>query len=344
MQRVRRRSGALLAGAVLLAGCGQGGEVGSAQAEGAEEGFVRVINVEVSPVEPRDFVEEVFLPGVVEANRDVTVSAQESGPVVEILVEKGARVNAGQPILRIDDRILQAQVDQARSAASLAQETWQRRKRLFEEASVGSELAYLEARAAAEQAAANLRNLEERLARTVVRAPVKGILEDRMVELGALVAPGTPVLRIVDVNPVKVVAGVPERYAPDVAVGAPARVTFDVLPDAAGESTVEFVGAAVDPRSRTFPVEFRLPNADGLIKPEMVANVSLRRRSIADAVVVPQDALVRTQDGYVVFVAEGEGDDARARRHPVVLGPSQANQVVIREGLEAGDRLIVVGQ
>ena len=76
--------------------------------------------------------------------------------IEEILVEKGARVEAGEPLLKIDDDVLQAQVAQARAQAELAQQTWERRKRLWEEDQVGSEIAYLEARFAAEQTAANL--------------------------------------------------------------------------------------------------------------------------------------------------------------------------------------------
>jgi len=331
---------------LLAAACGnaEAGDPEAAAEAGAGSGFVRVINVETAEVAPETFLEQVRLTGVVEASRDVRVSAEESGTIVETLLDKGARVRAGQPLMRIDDRILQPQVDQARAAAELAQETWQRRKRLWEEDQVGSELAYLEAKYAAEQADANLRNLQERLARTVIRAPIEGVLEDRMVETGTLVSPGTVVARVVDVNPVKINAGVPERYAPDVRVGAPATVTFDVLPEASAEATVNFVGAAVDARNRTFPVELRLPNSNGLIKPEMVANVSIQRRRMEGALVVPQDAVVRIAEGYQVFVVEGEGDDAIARARAVTLGPSQANRVVVSEGLQAGDRLVVMGQ
>ena len=338
--------GGVLAALLLAAACGDAGAGGpeATASEADRGGFVRIINVQTEPVTRQEFVERVRLTGVVEASRDVLVSAEESGAVVETLLDKGARVRAGQAILRIDDRLLASQVDQARAAADLAQERWQRRKRLWEEDQVGSELAYLEARFAAEQADANLRTLQERLDRTVIRAPFGGILEDRMVETGTLVSPGTPVARIVDVNPVKIAAGVPERYAPDVTVGAPATVTFDVLPEANAEAEVRFVGAAVDPRNRTFPVELQLPNSGGLIKPEMVANVTVQRRRVSDALVVPQDAVIRMAEGYQVFVVEGEGDQAVARARAVTLGTSQANQVVILEGLQEGEQLVVMGQ
>ncbi len=352
MTTIDARTRSLLArgGAVSLAGLAAlaVAACGGAEADGAgasdDEAFVRIINVETRVVEPRDFTEQVRLTGTVRANRDVVVSAEESGTVVELLVEKGRAVAAGDPLVRIDDRILRAQVDEARAQAALAQETWERRRRLWEEDRVGSELAYLEARYGAEQARARLQTLEERLARTVVRSPIDGLLEERRVELGTLLAPGTPVARVVDLTPVKVVGGVPERYAADVGRGARGTVVFDVLPDERYEGEVSFVGATVDPSSRTFPVEFTVPNPGNVIKPEMVANISVVRRVLGEQVVVPQEALVRVADGYVVFVVEGSGDERVARARQVQLGPSQNNEVVVQSGLTSGESLIVVGQ
>jgi RND family efflux transporter MFP subunit len=330
----------LLAGAA--AGCGNV-EAGGTRGD-ADEAFIRVINVEVTEVSRENFVEEIRLTAAVQANRDVEVAAEESGVIREILADRGTPVQEGQPVAKIDDAILRAQVEQARAQAELAAQTWERRKRLWEEDRVGSEIAYLEAKFAQEQTAANLRALEERLARTTIRAPFGGVLDERRIEVGSMVGPGTVVGRIVDLNPLKVLAGVPERYAADVRPGARAQITFDVLPGQVLEGTVGYVGAAVDPQSRTFPIEIAVRNARGVIKPQMVANVVVTRREVADAVVVPQDALVRVEGGYVVFVAEAgsEGDVAAVR--PVVLGPSRRNLVVLESGVEEGEMLIVDGQ
>jgi len=344
----RRASGLLFLGAagLLAAGCGGDAEAGGApgtQAQ-AEESYSRVINVEVRPVESTSFTERIRLTGTVNANRDVEVAAEESGRIEEILVEKGNPVRSGQPILRIDGALLRAEVEQARARARMAQDTWERRKALWENEGVGTEQAYVEARYAAEEAAANLDRLEERLARTTIRAPFGGILDERRVEVGSMVSPGTPVARVVDLDPVKIVGGVPERYAPDVETGTAARVSFDVLPDQVFEGELTYVGATVNPDNRTFGVEFTLPNPDGLVKPQMVANIALVRRELPDVVVVPQESLVRTEDGFRAFVVEDAGEETVVRARNVETGPSQANEVVIHEGLEAGERLVVVGQ
>lgn len=343
----RGRAAVLVLGAaVTLAGCGGGAEdaeAASAVAEGTDPaGFSRAVNVEVEPVVAVPFVEYVSVTGVVEANRDVVVAAEEAGVVRQVYQERGANLRAGQAIAKIDDRVLSAQVDQARAAAELAQTTYERRKVLWEEERIGSEIAYLEARSAAEQTAANLANLAQRLARTVVRAPFAGFLEERMVELGSTVSPGTPVARVVDASPVKVVGAVPERFSADVATGREAVIRFDAIGVEEG-GTVSFVGSAVDESSRTFPIEVRVENRDGRFKPEMSANIRLPLRTFEDAIVVPQEALIRDEGGFVVYVAVRDGDGWIAEVRPVDTGAAEGDRVVVESGLEAGDHVIVLG-
>lgn len=330
----------LLAGATSA--CGGSSEASATEDAPAETG--RIINVEVRAVDATEFLERIRLTGTVTANRDVTVAAEENGVIRALPVPKGSNVSAGQVIARIDDRILRAQVAQARAQADIARELADRRSRLFSESKVGSELAVLEAQSTAQQTAANLQALTERLNRTAVRAPVSGILDDRHVEVGSMVSVGTPVGRIIEVNPVKITAGVPERFAGDVTQGTPTRVTFDVLPGTSFDARVTFVGTAVNPRNRTFPLEVVLPNAGRAIKPEMVANVEVVRRSVHQAIVVPQEALVRVEDGFVAYIVDESSGRPVARVRQVTTGASQRNQVVVESGLAVGDRLIIVGQ
>lgn len=328
---------------VLAAACGSAQADGTEDAEANEE-FVRMINVEVQPVATQRFTEEIRLTAVATANQDVMIEAEESGTIRSFFVDRGDAVRAGDPIAKIDDRILGAQVEQARAAAELARQTWERRKRLWEEDRVGSEIAYLEARFGAEQAAAALKALEERLANTTIRAPFSGVFDERHVDLGAAVSPGETVGRVVDLDPIKVVAGVPERYAPDVRVGTPAQMTFEAMDGRTYEADVRYVSSTVDPQNRTFGIELEVANPGHDIKPQMVANLAVTRRNLEDVIVVPQDALVRVEDGYVVYVVGERGGAEVAEVRDVTVGASRRNLVVIEEGLSEGERLIVVGQ
>ncbi|MEX2531470.1 MAG: efflux RND transporter periplasmic adaptor subunit [Gemmatimonadota bacterium] len=329
---------------VLVVACGTDAQA-DGEADGQAEGaYERVINVEVQELRTSSFTETARISGTVQAERDVLVAAEEGGVIRDLPVAQGSSVQAGDVLARIDDGTLQAQVREARARADLARETWERRRRLYEDDSVGSELAYLEARSQAEQSGAALDALQERLDRTVVRAPIAGIVEERLVEEGTMVSPGTPVARVVQVDPVKVTGGVPERFAAEIRTGSSARVTFDVLPDQEFEGPLTFVGATVNPANRTFPVELRVPNRNNVIKPEMVANLEIIRNVRNEVVVIPQEAVVRVEEGFVAFVAvERDGSEfAEVRR--LSLSGSQANRVVVENGLAAGDRLIVAGQ
>ena len=333
----------VLVAALLVAGC-NGGEASENRPDSTASANVRAVNVEVVELAPREFTEVLRLTATVRASRDVVISAEESGRVVTVVVDKGATVRAGQPLLRIDDSLLRSQVQQAQAAADLARETHERRKRLWEQEKIGSELAYLQARYDAAQAAASLATLRQRLAHTVVRAPIDGTVEDRRVEVGSIVAPGTPLMRIVDISPVKVAAGVPERFAQEVSVGREVEITFGALGADAVRGRIAFVGNTVDEQSRTFPIEVEVPNPSGRFKPEMVAGIRLPLRRLEDALVVPQQALVRAEGGFQAYVAVERGGVTLAEQRTVVLGPTGSNEAVIASGLHAGEKLIVVGQ
>jgi membrane fusion protein (multidrug efflux system) len=333
---------AAMVAAVLATGCGASEATENGSDAGADP-YVRTVNVEVQTLQTSDFTAYVRLTGAVEAYEDVVVSSQESGVIEAVLVEKGARVRKGQPIARIDDETLAAQVDEARSSAALARERYERQRQLWEEEGIGSEIAFLQTKYDSQSADARLAFLEARLGRHVIKSPIDGVLDDRYVDAGEVVAPGTAVARVLTIDRLKVVGGVPERFGPYVRPGDTAILTFDVLPGRTIEGTISYVGAAVDERNRTFPIEVLLENPEGRLKPQMVANVRVATEQFEDVIVVPQDVVIRTEGGYQVFVAAQDDRGLFAEARPVVLGPSFENEVVVESGLEPGERLIVTG-
>jgi membrane fusion protein, multidrug efflux system len=345
MNDVNRYIGrAVLAAAVVTSAACGGNETEATPASAANGAAPRIINVQVATVAGEEFAEFINVTGAVHANRDVVVSAEEAGVVREVIVDRGRAVAQGQPIARLDDRLLRAQYDQARSEAALARETWERQRRLWEDEQIGSELAYLRARYAAETAAAQERVLATRLERTLVRAPIAGVLDDRFVEVGASVSPGSPVARIVDIGTVKVTAGVPERYAADIRSGGDAVVTFEHLAGRQFRATTRYVGSALNEQNRTFPIEVQLRNEAGVLKPGMVAKVQVGRRTLADALLVPREAVLRSEHGYFVYVVVEEGGRLVAEQRDVQTGAIAGGRVVIDAGVRPGDRVIVVGQ
>lgn len=333
------RALAVAAVAGATAACG-GADAGATE---DPEAYVKIVNVATVTLEPRSFGATVRLTGEAEPKTDVTVSAEEAGVLEVFVAARGTRVGRGAAIARIDDDVLAAQVEEARASAQLAEDRYVRQRRLWEEEGIGSEIAFLQAKSEAEAAAARLAQLRTRLGRTVVRAPVAGTVDDHLVEAGEVVQPGTPVARVVDASRLEISGGVPERFAPRVSVGDSAEITFDILPGRVFEGEISFVGTAVDRESRTFPIEIAMDNPDGEVKPYMIANVRVLMRRIEDAIVVSREVLLRTEDGQqVMIVEEGEHGPVAAARD-VALGATSENDVVVTDGLEAGDRLVVRG-
>jgi RND family efflux transporter MFP subunit len=330
-----------LIASLVVAACSPSGQASEA-AEAGEE-FVKTVNVEVNSVAPTDFTIYIRLTGEVEALNDVTMSAEETGVIERFFVEKGEFVRKGQAIAKIRDRVLRAQVDEAAAASQLAAERFERQRQLWEDEGIGSEIAYLEAKFQAELQVARLQTLEARLERTTLRSPVAGVFDERHADVGEMVAPGTPVARVVEIDRIKVTGGVAERYAAAVQPGDSARISLDVLRDQELVGVIGFVGASVDERNRTFPVEILMENPGRVLKPHMVANVEVASARLQDVIVVPQSSILRTEDGYQVFVAVQQDGGLYAEARPVRVGPLYANQAVIEDGLVEGDQLIVVG-
>lgn len=313
--------------------------------------------VESMILQPTHFADVIELTGTVEAVDDATLSAQSAGTVVA-LADLGDYVQRGAAVAQLDPQLARAAVEQAEASVeaaqaqyNLAEDNYQRQTPLYRDSiisaieyeSVRAQLS--QARAQLSQANAMLASAEKQLQNTSVRTPFAGIVEQQFVERGEQVTPGMPVARVVNSNQVKVSAGVPERYAGDIEVGAQVEVRLNAYNVGNRLGRVSFVGSAIDTDSRTFPIEVRLDNASQDLKPQMVAQVMVTREDLEGAIVVPREAVLRDELGTAVFVVERSGDSiAVAQRRHVQLGASYGGRVVVTSGLASGDEVVVAGQ
>lgn len=324
---------------LMTAGCNQSD--GADSTETAPAAPTRLVRVETMMATPGPFREMIQVTGVVDAISDATVSAEAGGRVIQV-AELGSVVGPGSVVARFDERVLKSQLDAAETAYKLAEDTYRRQAALFED-SVISALEYENALARRDQAAASLDQARKAFADTRLVSPIRGRVEERFVEEGELASPGSPVVRVVDTRTVKIRAGVPERYAADIVDGAPVWIHLPAV-GLKTDAMLTFVGRVVDSKSRTFPVEIHLENTSAKLKPEMVVDVAVQRQSLADALVVPQTALVRDDLGVGVYVIERRGDKDLAERRTVTTGPSFEGMVVVDSGLIGGEQVVVVGQ
>lgn len=322
-----------------IVGCA-GGEDADVDAE-AIVSRGRLVRVETIIVHPQTFEERIRLTGTVEAEDDVTLSA-EAGGRVGYIAELGTEVSVGMVVARFDERVMKSQAKAARAEFELARDTYTRQEALYAD-SVISALEFDNARSRRDQTAANYERAKKMYEDTRLTSTISGRIEARYVNVGELVAPGIPVIRVVDTRHLKIRAGVPERYAADIQKGARVTVTLSAV-NVETDAVISFVGRVVDAKSRTFLVEIELDNDEGTLKPEMVADVSIERRSVDAAIVVPQSALVRDDLGTGVYLVEIIDGSLVANRHDVVTGPRFGGKTVIESGVNEGDQVVVVGQ
>ncbi len=325
----------LAAGLVLgAAACGKDAEgAGGADAGGGPPAFP----VETATARQDTVTEFINATGAVEAVQSILLKPEVDGRITAIRVREGASVATGTPLFQIDDAELKAQVDRAEAEADLATQALERTRSLIaQNASSQADLEQAEATARSSRAALEL--LRIRLRRTTVRAPFGGTVGERTVSLGDYVTTSTDLISLQTVDPIRLAFDVPERYAEDVALGQAVEFQVAALPGESFRGVVEFVDPVVRIPGRTILVKARVANPRRKLQPGMFVEVRLATEVRPEAVVIPEEAVVSTQMGTVVWVVV----DGKVERREVVLGVRTPGEVEIRSGV-AADEVVVVG-
>ncbi|MGA2806834.1 MAG: efflux RND transporter periplasmic adaptor subunit [Terracidiphilus sp.] len=192
-------------------------------------------------------------------------------------------------------------------------------------------------------AAAQMHEAQKRLADCQLRAPIAGFVGMRRVDAGDTVAAGTPVIGVLDLNPVKVRVGIPEAEIGKVREGARATVTIPALDGRVFEGEVDAVGVTADPASRTYAVKIAVANPERVLRAGMVSETRIFSSVMVNAITVPGDAIVRDARGVTqVYVYEPTQQRVYARR--VEVGAPINNEVEIQSGLTGSEQVVVAGQ
>lgn len=325
----------LLHGLVLV-GCGN---TSADQAATTTRTTVRAVQVQVQELQPQPFVETLQLSCSIKAFEDIIVAPEEGGTVKEWKREKGARVRKGEIIVLLNDDVLKPGYESALAQYHSAELTFEKQQRVYGEQAVSEwQLKTAEFNRDAAKAQADL--MRARWERTRIKSPVEGILDERYVDEGEMASPGAPIARIVNIRSVKALVNVPERYAGRIKLGSPIQLTVLAYPGEIFRGRVTYIGSAISPDNRTFPVEAVLPNPGAKLKPEMIAKVQLALSVQTDALLVDESIVQQIdRNKFVVYVAH----DGKAHERLVQLGGRQGNLVQILSGLKAGDRVITRG-
>jgi membrane fusion protein (multidrug efflux system) len=274
-----------------------------------------------------------------EAERAVQVFAEAPRRVTELLVEEGNAVKRGQMLVRLQDEEQTSAVAKAEIALEQSRRDFARTKELYEQKLVTEEL-FTEAGYTVKRNEIALEDARRELSYTQVRAPIAGVVTERLVNLGDHVTVNQPLFRIVDFDSIVARIFVPEKDMVRLEKGQPARLRADALGGASFSGHIDRISPVVDPGTGTVKVTVATPRQAGL-RPGMYVEVELVTAVHDDALLVPKRALVYDNDQAFVFRLKEERRVERLRLQALL---EDADNVEPEGGVAAGDQIVVAGQ
>ncbi len=340
----RAAAGLVLAVSLALAGCGggdgsAGGGNATAGADGKkEEQKVPAVPVEVSRVAKRPISASYSGTANLEAPAEAQVVAKTSGVVLQVLAEEGDQVRAGQTLARIDPDRARLEVERTGAAVRKLQSNFERAQELVASKLVSAEsVEQIRFDLEAARASHDLARLE--LSYTNIVAPFDGVVAQRMVKTGNLVALNAPAFRVVDTSRLEAVLNVPEREVATLRTGMPLRMLVDAIPGTVFEGRVDRTSPVVDAGSGTFRVVAAFDGGTAL-RPGMFGRIEVVYDQRKDALTMPRIALLENEGEPAVFVVR----ENKAVRVPVQLGYINGELAEVRGGLSEGDDVVTAGK
>lgn len=316
------------------------------------------VNVEV--VESRRQPWQRLLPaiGTLTASQGIDLSVELAGTVSDVQFRSGEKVSKGQPIVLLDSEIEQASLAAAEADLHLANVEFKRARSLIDTQAISrSEFDRLNAES--QKAAAAVQQLKASLAKKRILAPFSGTIGIRQVDVGDFVAAGTPIATLQDLSTLFVDFYLAEQQVPLLAIGQSVRVQVAAFPDEHFEGRIVALNPKVEATTRNVQVRAELANPGERLLPGMFADLQVLLPDEAPQVVVPETAITYTLYGNsVLLVKEGqapeaeEGEEAPERNEPYLVverrfvetGERRNGQVVILDGLDAGEQVVIAGQ
>lgn len=316
----------------LLPACKEGqngaGEAGKGQ---------KPITVAAIVMVPKPLENRIQATGSLMANEEVELRSELPGRIVSISFEEGSHVAKGALLLKIDDRELQAQLKKLQVEEKQAADDLYRKEKLLELKAVSQE-EYDRASNTLGIIRAQIDLVATQISKTGIYAPFSGQIGLRQVSPGGFVSSSTLVARLHQTDPVKIDFAIPEKYREKVKAGT--RITFRVEGiDSTFTGRVYALDSKIDPATRNVTLRAVCPNPSGLLIPGAFARVDLLLESLADAMVVPSEAIIPKLNGEMVYLCR----DGKARSVQVETGLRTEREVQVKSGLAAGDTLIYTG-
>jgi membrane fusion protein (multidrug efflux system) len=296
------------------------------------------ISVDYMILKAENFDEVIHPIGTLLANEQADLRSEANGKITEINFSEGTRVKAGQLLVKINDKELQAQYQRAIHRQRLAEDKERRLFVLLDELEAISLEEYEIALTELNSLKAETELIQAQIERTEIRAPFDGVVGLRAVSVGEFISSQITVARIVSNNPIKLDFSIPQRYFDVVQINS--RVQFAVDGDnSVYTATVYAIEPRIDLATRTIQIRALAQNPSGRLFPGSSAKLQFVMTPLTNAIMVPAQALVSEAEGHKAYLYK----DGRAMLRDIEVGTRTERNVHVIKGLSVGDTLIVSG-
>lgn len=281
--------------------------------------------------------------GTIGAVRGVELTSETSGEITRIDFASGDRVEQGQLLVVLNDEVESASRSNQAANLELAELLFERDSQLVAQKSI-PQSRYDRSRADLQQARAQLAETEARLANKRIEAPFAGTMGIALVDVGDYLSPGTVIATLQDHTELEIDFTAPARYAPKLKAGLAVGVRVDAYPNKTFKARVSAVDAKIDHGTRNVLLRATVENPEGLV-PGMFAILEVDLGARQDVTTIPETAMTYSLQGNLVYVIEDAKDGGlTATARIVESGQVREGRVAVLKGLEAGERVVSVGQ
>lgn len=280
--------------------------------------------------------------GDIETIDEAYISPEISGQITSINVKEGNYVKKGQVLAKLNSDVIESNIAQLQTQLELAETMFNKQTELWNK-QIGSERQYLESKANYESLQSQLKTLKAQYDYTILKSPINGYVEIISQKEGEFAMPGMQFMQIVNLEELYINAKISETYLPVIKKGEEVEITFSSYPEMLIIEPVYRVGNVINSNNRTFLVQVKVNNKDGLLKPNLLANIRINDYNSDNNIVIPTILIKEDMSGSFVFIAEENNGQWVAKKKYISLGHSYRDKTEILTGLQANEVLITDG-
>ena len=292
----------------------------------------------------KEFTTYVELQANLKSRKNVVILSEFQGALKNLFVREGQLVKKGELLAEINDSGLKEQLDQMLIQANYTKDNFDRVKRLWEK-NIGSEMQFLKAKSDFETNNKMVEQIRDQLSKTKIYAPFDGEIDEIISNLGSNLVPGSPIVRVVNLDIIYAEAQVPEKYVSSIELGTEALVSIPLLNEEVTSKIVQS-GNFINPNNRTFRVEAPVENKDKRIKQNLNARIKIKNYSNIKALVVPLRVIREDASGrpFIYKLVETDKKDILLTvKIFVETGANNDEEIEITKGLSIGDIIVLEG-